>query len=311
MQELVRLIVPIEKQEQSDMSAANLNFGTLVNNGDILPTVTQSAPEETNKRKKTTTRRKINTDTGERDSEFSENEPYAKQYAETTGKLKEAIAQVDMSLNELQSDVNQIRSSRTLKKKYDYLAMMEGTMGQFINTKVTALREINNTITKCNELELRRAKDLKMAETQQNDDKTIMDMYNAFIHTPVSSGMTLGANMQDISTNNIPINTSYGGDAEDVGYQNYMNNLNPAQKLMMYENDPDVKQVVMYDEASGARWFEIMNTRTNEIIPGADKHDMMFMEDTILDLNNDIAKNLNLGETYPIVRVGNSVVNNY
>lgn len=313
--DLITLMVPIEKEksEKSDTSGSiNLNFGSLVNDGSVLPTIDESTQEEPKRKKKNNTRRKINTDTGEESSStFSETEPYTKQYVETTAKLKEAIAQVDMSLGELQSDVNLIRSSRTLKKKYDYIAMMQGTMGQFINTKVTALREINNTITKCNELELRRAKDLKMAESQQNDDKTIMDMYNAFIHTPVSTGMSLGPNMQDVSMNNIPINTSYGNDADEIGYQNYLNNLNPAQKLMMYENDPDVKQVVMYDESTGARWFEIMNMRTNEIIQGADKHDMMFMEDTVLDLNNDIAKNLNMGETYPIVRVGNSVVNNY
>lgn len=318
MSELINLVEQIQpKSNQSEHVGeanikTNINFGALITEGVTLPTVDDPAPAEQPKKKRTYTKRKINTDTGESSSN-SNDVPYESKYEENTAMLKTAAMQADLALADLQNDIKQIRSSRTLKKKYDYLAMMQGTVGQFINTKITAVRELNNTITKCNELELRRARDLKMAEQQnQNDDKAIMDMYNAFIHTPVSSGMTLGGvSMQDLTTqNNININTSTGMDDES-GFDNYMNTLNPAQKLMMYENDPDVKQVVMYDEGSGSRWFEIMNTRTGEVIQGADKHDMMFMEDTVLDLNNDIAKNLNLGETYPIVRVGNSVVNIY
>ena len=308
--EKIILVTPINKEPVIDELEVNLDFGAL-EEGIPLPIPGQPSEPvvEKEKKRKSSNNRRINTDTGNNDSSI-ETEPYADKYIETNAKLKEAITQIDINLNALQKDINQIRSSRTLKRKYDYISMLQGAMGQFIGTKVTAIRELNNTITKCNELELRRAKDLKTAEANQNDDKALMDMYNAFIHTPVSAGMTLGSNMQDISTNALPIiNTAVGDD--DIGYQNYMNNLNPSQKLMMYENDPDVQQVVMYDESTGAKWFEIMNVRTNQIIPGVDKHDMMFMEDTVLDLNNGIAKNLNLGETYPIITVGNSVINTY
>lgn len=314
MPDLIPMVVPIQKEETPSESGVNLNFGNLIgnNNENTLPLPDPSTPlpleEDTSKKKKRTTRRRINTSTGEETD--SEHEPYKEQFNETNAMLRTAIVQADASLADLQSDIKQIRNSRTLRKKYDYLSMMQGTVGQFINTKVTAIREMNSVIAKCNELELRRARDLKAAESAQNDDKTIMDMYNAFIHTPVSAGMTLGPNMQEISTGGIPtINTALPD--EDMGYQNYLNNLNPAEKLMMYENDPDVQQVVMYDESTGARWFEIMNLRTNEVIQGADKHDNMFLEDVVFDDRNGIAKNLNLNETYPIIRVGNSVVNNY
>ena len=310
--EKIVLVTPVNDQQDVDFSV-NLDFGDLTGDGEALPmpgqeTTTEDKSQKTKKRR-TTAPSRINTSTGESDSS-ADNEPYALKYSETDARLKESIAQIDMSLGLLQQDISQIRNSRTLKRKYDYLSMMQGTMGQFINTKVSAIRELNNTITKCNELELKRAKDLKAAEATKNDDKAIMDMYNAFIHTPVSTGMALSPGMTDIPASALSsINTAVNDD--EAGYQNYMNNLNPSQKLMMYENDPDVQQVVMYDESTGARWFEIMNLRTNQVIPGADKHDMMFMEDTVLDFNNGIAKNLNLGETYPIITVGNSVINTY
>ena len=130
---------------------------------------------------------------------------------------------------------------------------------------------------------------------------------------PTSTGMMpLGPSLQNISTSGAPgvnIVTNRGG--ADAGFDDYMSRMSPAQKLMMYEDDPDVKQVVMYDESSGSKWFEIMNVRTGEVIEGVNKHDMMFMEDTQLDLDNNIARNINIGESYPIIRVGKSVMNNY
>lgn len=243
-----------------------------------------------------------------------ENEPFSKKYEETTGMLRGAIMQVDATLAELQGDVRQIRASKTLKRKYDYLSMMQGTMGQFINTKVTALRELNNTITKCNELEMKRAKDLQaMKDAQANDDKAMMDLYNAFISMPTSTGMNpIGPSLQSISMSGAPgVNGIVTSRGADDGFGEYMSRMTPSQKLMMYEDDPDVKQVVMYDESSGSKWFEIMNVRTGEVIEGVNKHDMMFMEDTQLDLDNNIARNINIGESYPIIRVGKSVMNSY
>lgn len=243
-----------------------------------------------------------------------DNEPYSKKYEETTGMLRGAIMQVDATLAELQGDVRQIRASKTLKRKYDYLSMMQGTMGQFINTKVTALRELNNTITKCNEFEMKRAKELQaMKDAQANDDKAMMDLYNAFISMPTSTGMgPLGPSLQNISMSGAPgVNGIITSKGSEDGFTDYMSRMSPAQKLMMYEDDPDVKQVVMYDESSGSKWFEVMNTRTGEVIEGVNKHDMMFMEDTQLDLDNNIARNINIGESYPIIRVGKSVMNSY
>ena len=316
---LQRIFTPIS-DEDSGLEFSPIDFSKMNKKLDLQDTAMPDVEgmtiaevqEKASKKKRTSTAGVVTNKKNE--SSDPNNEPFAKKYEETTGMLRGAIAQVDMTLAELQGDVRQIRASKTLKRTYDYLSMMQGTMGQFINTKVTALRELNNTITKCNELEMKRAKDLQaMKDAQANDDKAMMDLYNAFISMPTSTGMMpLGPSLQNISTSGAPgvnIVTNRGG--ADAGFDDYMSRMSPAQKLMMYEDDPDVKQVVMYDESSGSKWFEIMNVRTGEVIEGVNKHDMMFMEDTQLDLDNNIARNINIGESYPIIRVGKSVLNNY
>ena len=308
----MQLMTYVKAETPKNDNKVSLDFSYFSNNEVTMPnhqidsTTTDDTKKKTRKRK---TSSKINTDGTKNDDldMLQTNEPYSKKYEETTEALKGAIVQLDMGLADMQNDIQQIRSSRTLKRKYDYLSMMQGNMGQFINNKISALREINNSITRCNDFELKRMKELKLSENAKDDDKTIMDMYNAFVSMPVSSGVQLGPAVQDISTMGRGVNTS----GIDDGFNNYMQNLSPAETLMMYENDPDVQQVVMYDEATGAKWFEIMNMRTGEIIKNADKHGNIIMEDTVLDLNNNIAKNINIGESYPIVRVGKSVVDTY
>lgn len=308
----MQLMTYVKPETPKNDNKVSLDFSYFSNNEVTMPNhqidsdTTDDTKKKTRKRK---TSSKINTDGTKNDDLdiLQTNEPYSKKYEETTEALKGAIVQLDMGLADMQNDIQQIRSSRTLKRKYDYLSMMQGNMGQFINNKISALREINNSITRCNDFELKRMKELKLSENAKDDDKTIMDMYNAFVSMPVSSGVQLGPAVQDISTIGRGVNTS----GIDDGFNSYMQNLSPAETLMMYENDPDVQQVVMYDEATGAKWFEIMNMRTGDIIKNADKHGNIIMEDTVLDLNNNIAKNINIGESYPIVRVGKSVVDTY
>lgn len=315
-----RIFTKIE-DNASDIEFTTIDFATMNKKLDLKDTAepvgdtmtVADVQEKASKKKRGSTAGIVTNKKSESDD--LENEPFTKKYEETTGMLRGAIAQVDSTLAELQGDVRQIRASKTLKRKYDYLSMMQGTMGQFINTKVTALRELNNTITKCNEFEMKRAKELQaMKVSQANDDKAMMDLYNAFISMPTSSGMSpLGPSLQNISMSGAPgvngIVTNNRG--TDDGFGDYISRMSPSQKLMMYEDDPDVKQVVMYDESSGSKWFEIMNVRTGEVIEGVNKHDMMFMEDTQLDLDNNIARNINIGESYPIIRIGKSVMNNY
>ena len=73
---------------------------------------------------------------------------------------------------------------------------------------------------------------------------------------------------------------------------------------MFYEDNPDVKLCVLYNKATGDRSFQVMNVKTKEIIPNVPTKDPMFLDDTVIDTRRNIARNANLGETYPLIVVG-------
>lgn len=239
------------------------------------------------------------------------NIPYSETYKETTGMLKTVINQLDVGLSDMQSDVNSIRLSKTLKGKYNYLSLIQGNMSTFMGNKISAIREINSTISKANELELRRTKELKLNQ-EVDDDLAIMKAYQAYVNTPVgTSGYKPLA--PDISSMSVMTGGIIGNEigTSSVSYDDYMANITPAKRMMTLESNPDIQQVVLMDRATGSKSFEIMNMKTGEILNNVEKHDSMFLEDTTIDTRNNIARNINLNETYPVVYTGESVLNEY
>ena len=308
-----------KEPESNNNSGLGMNFSRFVDNDVMISSGASSyQPQSNNKRRK-----KENTDAiipakeeGEL-NDFQTNEPYKNNYAETDAILKTAIAQIDIGLNELQHDISEIRASKTLKKKYDYLAMLQGTSGQFIGNKISAARELNNTITKCNELELRRYKELNLAAANNvDDDKAIMDLYNAYVSTPINTGINpLGGNSMDatlfggVNGNIVAANIGTSG---DEGFSNYVSNLTPAQNAMFLDNNPNIKTVVVYNAGTGARYFDVIDTTTNQSVPNADIPSAMFLENITIDRNNNIARDTELNRTYPLIVVGDqAVINEY
>ena len=238
------------------------------------------------------------------------NEPFDNKYQETNNILRSAIVQLDSGMAEIQSDIELIRSSKTLKNKYQYLSLLQGSMGTMIGNKIAAARELNNTITKCNDFEMKRFKEVKAsADANQDDDQRVMEMYKAFVSTPVSANPL--PNINNISTNvqqqvgALPI-----GNVE-AQYNNYVQSMTPAQNMMYLGENPNVQQVVVYNQETGARYFEVMDMSTGQPVPNAEKHDAMFLEDVTIDIKNKVARNINIGETYPLVIVGQPIMDEY
>lgn len=241
---------------------------------------------------------------------YQSNQSYKETYNETNSLLRGSIGQIDQLQSELKGELDSIRASKTLKKKYDYISMLGSTAASLINTKVSVIKEMNKVITDSHNLDLKRMKDLKVAENQVDDDKRIMDMYQAFVSTPVGSGPALGPNMTDITLmtgiNNM-VRADLGGDT----YGSYTQNISPAQNMMRLEQNPDIKTVVVYDASTGRRWFDVMNIKTGESVPNVNKPDAMFLEDTTLDTRNGVARNTNLDLTYPLIVLNNTNMTEY
>ena len=150
-----------------------------------------------------------------------------------------------------------------------------------------------------------------------------MDLYNAMITMPVGGQMSmpngfstpLGPNTFDMTYAGNPntmtpnIVTSMDGDS-DPGFQLYRQNRTPAQNMMFLDSNPNIKQVVVHNKNTGQTYFEIMDMSTMTPVPNVDKYDNSFLEDTHLDLINNVATNVNIGESYPIVQIGRDVILN-
>ena len=241
-------------------------------------------------------------------------------YNETNALLHETLRQIDAVNGELVQEFNAVRHNRTLKNKYGVLTGLSENIGAMIGNRISTIKEINNCITKANDMDYKKRKDIEAAQATMNDDKYISDIYQAFMQNPQNSAPQYQMPMIDpaimgsgiVRANMTPdmINNP-GQPIMDAGYLNYVANMTPEQNMMRYENNPDVKQVVVYDAQSGAKFFQIMNVRTGEVIPNVPVYDQMFMEDTTLDLKTRIAKNLNLNETFPIIVLNDNIVSQY
>ena len=232
--------------------------------------------------------------------------------------LRGTLGQIDELVSQVKKELDNVSSSRTLKSKYNIMVGLSSNLGDIMSTKIAAIREINNAITRSNELDYKRDKDRKSAEGAANDDKYIMDMYNAFIQNPMgvnnstalgptTINATLGAD-DIVRASDQPMQHGF---APDMGYSSYVANMTPEQRLMSVEDNPNIKQCLVYDASTGNKVFQWMDMSTGQSVPGLPARDPMFLEDTSIDMKNKIAKNINLNETYPLVVINENVVNEY
>ena len=254
-----------------------------------------------------------------------EDAPTAYSYAETTNMLHDTLGQIDMVNRELLQEFDMVKSSRTLKNKHKIMTDLSENIGSMISNRIQVIKEINSSISKANDMDYKKEKDRKHAMANVDDDKYISDLYKSFIQNPVNVGPTpqypnidpalfgSGVVRADLGGFNPAASGAGTGTTPppNLSYLNYMSNLSPEQNLMRYENNPNAKQVVVFDAATGNRFFQFMDLSTGQVIPNVPVYDQMFMEDTTLDLKTKIAKNINLNETFPIVVINEGVTNEY
>ena len=230
------------------------------------------------------------------------NESYYDKYSETNALLNQTIYEIDELNSGLKRELNTVINSKTLKKKYEYLSELAGTSSNLLSTKITAIRELNKSITDSTSLEIRMAKETKKDE--ETDDKRIMDMYNAFINTPV------GTYAGPIAPSNIEMTMGNNGTAilptsgtemnDDIGFQNYMNNLSPEQRKIHLESQSNIKTVVVFDPDTGYRYFDNVDVDTGKSVPGLPVPEAQFLDDLNINQNTGVARNTNLNLTYPL-----------
>lgn len=241
------------------------------------------------------------------------NEPIEKKYNETNNILRSAILEIDRSLVDMQNDIREVRASRTMRGKYTYLSDLQSGIASLLSTKIAAARELNNTIRNCNDFELKRYKEIQSANAANGDeDANVMKMYQAFMSAPVSSNPLPNISAAAINSGmSNGMNSINIGTIQESGYNNYVQNMTPQQHMMQLEHDPNIKEVVVYNQENGSRYFDIIDMRTGQHVPNTEPMDPMFLEDVTIDLKNKIARNVNLGESYPLIVVGQPILTEY
>ena len=223
---------------------------------------------------------------------------YASTYSETNKMLHQAIMQADELSGEIKADIDAVRSSKTIKNKYTYVTNLTASAGALISTKINAIKEINSSITQSHNLELNRMKVLKLDKAEENDEMKMMDIYSAFVNTPVGNytapsiqDITLGVNSANSNVNAI----------EMVNPAAQQNNLTPEQIRMRMESNPNIEVVVRYNQSTGQRCFDVVDKSNGMSVPGYPRPDAFLLEDTTIDVHSGIARNRNINTVWPLI----------
>ena len=238
---------------------------------------------------------------------------YAQTYTETNALIKGAIAQADELSMDIKRDIDEIRASKTLKGKYTYITNLTSSASSLLSTKISAIKELNSTITQGHNLELNRMKALKLdAQKEGNDDMRIMDMYSAFINTPVGSYTPAVPSIQDIT---LGVNSQAGGVTPvEMSAPNGVGGapLTPEQNRMLMESNPNIQVVVRYNQTTGQRAFDVVDRTTGVSVPNYPCPDVFLLEDTTIDVHAGIARNRNVNAVWPLMVEGsNAFVTEY
>lgn len=240
------------------------------------------------------------------------NEPYEDTYEDTNNMLKVSIAQLDILAGDVKGEIDNIRNSKTLKGKYKYISDLCATASSLVSSKISAIKEINSVKTKCHELEIRRIKDIKSSvANQQDDDKYIADLYNAYINTPIGAGQhpalqynsaNIAGNMGALmgGTNVFPTN-------EEQNFNNFMNNLTPEQNRMILGDNSNIETVVVYDPNTGNKMFDVIDMNTGTPVQNYPRPDRGLLDDTSIDFATGIASNTNIGQSWKVVVLGDQI----
>lgn len=242
------------------------------------------------------------------DNPLGESGAYAQSFNRTNAMLEGAIAQTDQLSIEIKEDIDTIRSSKTLKNKYTYLTNLTASSASLISTKIAAIKEINSSIAQSHKLELERMRSIKEIDKDQSDESRMMDLYKAFVNTPVGtytspnipgiSDMTMnpaGNNIVPVSMGDLPV-----GDA-----------LTPEQVRMRMENNPNIITVVKFNQSTGQRFFDVIDRTNGNSIPNYPRPDAFLLEDTTIDVHTKSARNKNLDTVWPLVFIGEGNVSEY
>ena len=313
---LTRVVTRVNEDiDAKSLELVTDGFDELMQHPTTLEVPNAEPPKKKRGRPKKSEKREIYKGKSDRDLSMMESKtPYISTYEGTSKQLRDTINGIDMMAAQIQSDLQAVRSSRTLKKKYDYICELSSTIGTLVSNRISAIRELNNSITNAHKLDMSRSKTVKELTDGANDDKTVMDMYNAFVNAPMGNMNTLPAGF------NVPAHILNGGGGipvtpqgftEDQMYESFVNNPSPEMSAIAMERNPNIKIVVVYNQETQDKYFDVVDVTTGQSVPGIERPSEKLLNHMDINIREGIARNLDANLMYDLVLVGNRRIDEY
>ena len=323
MSELPKGFHKLESNSSTNVDITSMDFSSLIDgdHNSISRTEIQDVPTE-EKKKRGRPKKEIPAGTiavpSTRELGLMEsNVPIINSYKENQEQLKSTVNAIDMMTVQIEQDIQAVRAARTLKKKYDYICELSSVAGSLMSNRISAIKEINNTITNAHRLEMERNKQMKASEVSQDDDKMLMDMYRAYVNTPMGTI----PNMPTIAVNQAALNTPTLGvpitapntvmTDNSEGFNAFINTPSPELAAVRMEQNPNIKVVVVYNQETHEKFFDAQDLTTGQSIAGIPLPDPSLLDGVIPDIRNGIAKNINAGLSYPLRLIGTRKFDEY
>ena len=237
--------------------------------------------------------------------------PYMTTYEKTQQMLQDTINEIDLASQEIREDISAIRESKTMKSKYTYLANLQSARATVIGQRITAIREMNNSITKAHDLDVKRYKETNAAKQSEQDDVTAIEkMYDAFVNTPVGRAdngqlinpLQINTQGLTLANPNAMLTSIIGLPDRQQELNSFVNNMTEEQAIMFIEDNPAIDEVILYNPDNGAMQFSYYDKNLNQPVTIARAKDIaMFIDGINMDFDTMSAYSRDLGESYRII----------
>ena len=224
--------------------------------------------------------------------------PIIDRYGETNAMLHHTIAQTDQLAHELKADLDNIRTmkstSLSAKTKYEAIGTIGSTIGNLLRTKISAVQELNKTLSDTNKMEISRFKEIGDRNAEKSNEERIMELYNAYINMPV--GQVQGPTF-------IPMEQAVVGQAPVIAIGQAPQNMpvTPEMNRILLENNPNIETILVHDPTTGTNHFDVIDKSTGQSVPNYPRPGQMVLEGIDVKPNQGIAINRSLNQEFPLV----------
>jgi len=242
-------------------------------------------------------------------------------YHNQVGLIAGVIQQTDDIMANISAELQNYRSRPSYGGKGRMLAMTELQNSQvsLLNTKLAAVRELNNVATKIIEQTARHEQQMKDSG-EDASDRNIMKLYEMMlnptkynvphINNPLHvSSINTGIGLNGVPVSAVEIQSPIVTATDNNGIVTASQpNLTPEQNRMILEGNPNIKAVVVYNQSTGSKRFDVVDVSTGVSIPNVPRPAPFLLDDAKPDFRNGIALNSNANMSWPLVIEGTRAI---